>query len=53
MWLVKYKDMTKDNFISFKEFLEMVKTPVSNKSTEDILKEVQETRKKIALQKEV
>ena len=53
MWIVKYSKMDKDNFVSFNEFLEMVKTPVSSKSTEEILKEVQETRKKIALQKEV
>ena len=53
MWLVKYKNMDKENFISFDEFLDMVKTPASTKSTEDILKEAEETRKKIALQKEV
>ena len=53
MWLVKYKNMDKDNFISFDEFLDMVKTPTSNRDTQDILKEVQEIREKITLQKEV
>lgn len=49
MWLTKYPNMDKTNFVPFSEFKSKLTTPqISTKSTEDILKEVEEIRKKIA-----
>ena len=53
MWLVKYQNMDKDNFIPFSEFYKKATTPayVSKRSVEDILKDAQEIQNKIKASK--
>lgn len=47
MWLTKYQNMNKDNFIPFTEFYKKANTKVSQKPTEEILKESHEIRQKL------
>ena len=44
MWLTLYPNMTKENFMPFSEFFRMQKEPISKRSKEDILDEVERIR---------
>lgn len=54
-WLIDYRNMTKENFISFEEYKNQIISRnikvESNLSKEEILKEVEEIERKIALKK--
>lgn len=45
MWLTLYPNMTKEKFMSFSEYYQKLRQPISTRSTEEILAEVEEIRK--------
>lgn len=47
MWLVLFPNMTEKTFISFNDYYDKLKTPISIRSKEDILEEVYKIRKKL------
>lgn len=44
MWLIKYQHMDKESFVPFSEFYRTLTQPLSTRSKEDILKDVNEIR---------
>jgi hypothetical protein len=47
MWLTKYQNMDKKSFIPFSQFYKKaISTEINQRPTEDILKEVEEIRKR-------
>ncbi len=47
MWLVKYRDMNKENFKPFSQFYYELKEPMETKSKEEIIREAKVIKDKI------
>jgi len=47
IWLVNFSKMTQDTYESFDAFYERITTPICEKSSDEILDEVEEIRKKV------
>jgi hypothetical protein len=47
VWLVNFSKMTQDTYESFDTFYDRMTTPICEKSSNDIMSEVDEIRKKV------